>query len=332
MCVCAKRTTASGWPATVELRAADDKLLATDHTRAGTADMNDMPDFTLPENAASVTFRFVRDGEAREKSRALRRVHELAHAGFCLERTCAGATGVLAAETWLAKPAGERGAPPDFTFTRDEAPRLISLAWDDVAKTRAESATEELSAKRIVIGDKALKWMEKTFGDAPDGKHSLWITLHGGGQGTEEENDANWKGYFGRYEFPPGSINVAPRAPANTWDMWHVRVGGRLVRPPDRRHGVAARRGSEPRLSDRLLGGWRRRLSTCAPRWPTALPPPRCARGIRTKPRRKGCATCRSSFTWAARMTLTTATPSCASSARKWMLCKPPIRKATCIG
>jgi len=47
--------------------------------------------------------------------------------------------------------------------------------------------------------------------------------MHGGGQGTEEENDLNWKGYYGRYEFPPGSINVAPRAPANTWDMWHVK-------------------------------------------------------------------------------------------------------------
>jgi len=79
-----------------------------------------------------------------------------------------------------------------------------------------------LAAKEIVLGDKTLKWLEKSFGDAPDGKHSLWITLHGGGQGTAEENDRNWKGYYGRYEFPPGSINVAPRAPANTWDMWHV--------------------------------------------------------------------------------------------------------------
>jgi pimeloyl-ACP methyl ester carboxylesterase len=65
--------------------------------------------------------------------------------------------------------------------------------------------------------------MEKTFGDAPDGRHSLWITMHGGGQATAEENDRNWKGYYGRYEFPPGSINVAPRAPADTWDMWHVK-------------------------------------------------------------------------------------------------------------
>jgi predicted esterase len=64
--------------------------------------------------------------------------------------------------------------------------------------------------------------MEKSFGDAPDGKHSLWITMHGGGQATTEENDRNWKGYYGRYEFPPGSINVAPRAPADSWNMWHV--------------------------------------------------------------------------------------------------------------
>jgi len=34
------------------------------------------------------------------------------------------------------------------------------------------------------------------------------------GQATTEENDRNRKGYYGRYEFPPASINVAPRAPA----------------------------------------------------------------------------------------------------------------------
>jgi hypothetical protein len=36
-------------PAAVELHGAGGVLLATNHTRAGPADMNDMPDFTLPE-------------------------------------------------------------------------------------------------------------------------------------------------------------------------------------------------------------------------------------------------------------------------------------------
>jgi predicted esterase len=74
-----------------------------------------------------------------------------------------------------------------------------------------------------VVDGKTLKWMEKTFGDAADGKHSLWITMHGGGQATTEQNDMNWRGYYGRYEFPPGSINVAPRAPADSWNMWFVQ-------------------------------------------------------------------------------------------------------------
>jgi predicted esterase len=130
---------------------------------------------------------------------------------------------ILAAESWLSRAPTERGAPPSIAFSRDAAPRLIALAWNEARKARADSASGELAAKKIAIGDKNLKWMERTFGDAPDGERSLWITMHGGGQATTAENDANWRGYFGRYEFPPGSINVAPRAPVDAWNMWHVR-------------------------------------------------------------------------------------------------------------
>jgi transglutaminase-like putative cysteine protease/predicted esterase len=209
--------------ADVELLSAGGQPLARDHTRAGAADLNDMPDFTLPDNAASVIFRFTRDGEAREKPMSCAACMSTHTLDFVWSELAPAPPPVLLAEAWLARSAAERGAPPDFAFTRAETERLISLAWDDVGKTRAASAAEELAAKKIVIGDKSLKWMEKNFGDAPGGKHSLWITLHGGGQATSEENDLNWKGYFGRYEFPPGSINVAPRAPANSWDMWHIK-------------------------------------------------------------------------------------------------------------
>ena len=52
--------------ADVQLRSELDELLATDKTRAWTADLNDMPDFTLPKDATRVIFRFVQDREARE--------------------------------------------------------------------------------------------------------------------------------------------------------------------------------------------------------------------------------------------------------------------------
>lgn len=208
--------------ADVELRAADGTLLARARTRAGTADLNDMPEFTLPDGAQTVTFRFTQGGEAREKV-VPRAVCLATHTlDFVWSELTPVPPAVLAAEAWLAQPVAERGAPPDPVLSRADAARVVALVWADVQTNRAPSAAAEMAAKKIVLGDKSLKWLEKTFGDAPNGKHSLWITMHGGGTGTEEENDLNWKGYYGRYEFPPGSINIAPRAPANTWDMWHV--------------------------------------------------------------------------------------------------------------
>jgi predicted esterase len=209
--------------ADVELLSTSGEVLARNHTRAGTADLNDMPDFRLPDNAASVSLRFIRGGESRENTISCAACVNSQTLDLDWNKLTPVPQPVLKAEAWFARPPAERGAPPNITFSRDEAARLIALSWDDVLKTKAGPAEEELSAKKIVLGDKTLKWMEKTFGDAPSGKRSLWITMHGGGQGTEEENDRNWRGYYGRYEFPPGSINVAPRAPANTWNMWHIK-------------------------------------------------------------------------------------------------------------
>ncbi|HEY3860625.1 MAG TPA: sugar-binding protein [Verrucomicrobiae bacterium] len=210
-------------PAQVEMLSESGAPIAADHTRAGTADLNDMPDFTLPAEAKGVIFRFTIDGKTREdviQCASCAASHTL---DFAWNDMKAVAPGVIAAETWLNHSAAERGSVPDATFSRQDAGRVVSEAWERIVKEQSKSAAAELAAKRITIDGQSMKWMERDFGDAPDGKHTLWITLHGGGQGTEAENDANWKGYYGRYEFPPGSINIAPRAPANTWDMWHVR-------------------------------------------------------------------------------------------------------------
>jgi poly(3-hydroxybutyrate) depolymerase len=209
--------------AQVELRSAAGLLLAHEQTRAGRADLNDMPEFKLPEGATTVTFRFTLGAEKREKvlpCAACANSHTL---DFVWSELTPVPAGVLEAEAWLARPPAQRGKAPELPFSRAEAQRLAGLAWDDVRVRRSSSAAEELSARNITVGDKTLNWLEKSFGEAPAGKRSLWLTMHGGGQATAEENDRNWKGYYGRYEFPTGSINVAPRAPANTWNMWHVK-------------------------------------------------------------------------------------------------------------
>lgn len=254
----------------VEMRDEKDRVLAREKTRGGTADLNDMPDFTLPDGAARVSFRFIIGSEAREKILSCAACAASHTLDFNWDQLAPVPSAILAAETWASKPAAERPPAPQAALSSAEAQRVTGLLWGDLLNRQAASVSNELAARQIVIEGKTLKWMEKTFGDAPEGRHSLWITLHGGGQGTEQENDRNWKGYYGRYEFPPGSINVAPRAPANTWDMWHVQwVDGlfdRLIADmvaqrgvdPDRVYIIGYSAGGDgvyqlgPRMADRF--------------------------------------------------------------------------------
>jgi hypothetical protein len=208
--------------ADVELRSSAGLVIARERTRAGTADLNDMPGFKIPKDEATLYLRFISKNEAREKvlsSASCANTHTLDVVWSDLPPV---PSSVVKAEAWLAHPQKERGEAPDVTFTSAETTRLSGLAWHDLKKRRAESAKDELSAKKVTVDGQELIWMEKVFGDAPAGKRSLWITMHGGGQARPVDNDRGWKGYYGRYEFPAGSINVAPRAPANSWNMWHV--------------------------------------------------------------------------------------------------------------
>ncbi|HEY6228214.1 MAG TPA: transglutaminase domain-containing protein, partial [Verrucomicrobiae bacterium] len=209
--------------AQAELRSAADILISTNRTRPETADLNDMPKFEIPEEATTVYLRFVRGADVREKMISCAACARSQTLDLVWDDLAPVSANLLGAEAWLERPPAERGNAPNIALSRSESERIAGLAWEKLKKQEAQAMCEELSAKRIIIGEDSLKWMEKTFGEAPFGKRSLWITLHGGGQGTAEENDRNWRGYYGRYEFPPGSINVAPRAPANTWNMWFVK-------------------------------------------------------------------------------------------------------------
>lgn len=254
----------------VELRSASDVLMSTEQTRPETADLNDMPEFKLPDEAVSVAFRFVRGAEVREKIIPCAACARSQTFDLAWESLAPVSTNILVAEAWLEHPLTERGAVPELQLTRAESQRLSIFAWEMVKQAEAKDAQVELSAKQITIGDNHLKWMEKTFGDAPFGKRTLWITLHGGGQATTEENDRNWKGYWGRYEFPAGSINVAPRAPVDAWNMWFVKpvddLFNRLIADMVTQRGVDPNRvyligysaggdgvyGLAPRMADRF--------------------------------------------------------------------------------
>ncbi|MFI3330640.1 MAG: alpha/beta hydrolase [Rikenellaceae bacterium] len=57
-------------------------------------------------------------------------------------------------------------------------------------------------------------------GECPNNGFALYISMHGGGGTTQEENDKQWQNQKTLY----GNVNgiyFVPRAPTNTWNMWH---------------------------------------------------------------------------------------------------------------
>ena len=92
-----------------------------------------------------------------------------------------------------------------------------------VATWRAEgreARERELKEKVIEIGDKKLRFLEKKFGKEPASGHCLWISMHGGGQTKAQVNDQQWQNQIQLYQPAEGYV-VAPRAPTDTWNLWH---------------------------------------------------------------------------------------------------------------
>ena len=58
-------------------------------------------------------------------------------------------------------------------------------------------------------------------GDPPEGEgRSLYISMHGGGGAPPAVNDQQWENQKRLYK-PAEGVYLAPRAPTDTWNLWH---------------------------------------------------------------------------------------------------------------
>lgn len=161
-------------------------------TRAGTADLNDMPEVSV-EPGGRYTLELELGG----------RVYVSA-----FEPDGAGAETLnLHAEAM------------SVALTRGEAEATVRAAWaDEVERIRREHDAH--AAGEVEWGGFTMRLLERSFGDAPEGGRSLWISLHGGGGAPVEVNDRQWRNQIKLYE-PAEGFYVAPRAPTDAWNMWH---------------------------------------------------------------------------------------------------------------
>jgi pimeloyl-ACP methyl ester carboxylesterase len=174
----------------------------TFETKAGTSDLNDMP--RLPVTPG--------------KKYRLR--FDIGSKPFETDPITVGTDGLIQdireADLKPAPVLNDDAAP----LTKEDAARAIRLTYETLALEQRDARKAELDGKSITIGDKTMKWLEKTFGDAPPEGRSLWISMHGGGGAPAAVNDQQWQNQIRLYE-PGEGIYVAPRAPTDTWNLWH---------------------------------------------------------------------------------------------------------------
>ncbi len=171
-------------------------------TKAGTADMNDTPRFTATLGK-NYRLQFKINGQPMET------------APF----TVGEGRGVY--DIRLA----DLSPVPDFSdedapLSEKDAARAIAFTYETIVAEQKEARAAELKAKSFTMGDKTMRWLEKTFGDTPADGRSLWISMHGGGEAPEQVNTQQWQNQIRLYQ-PEEGIYIAPRAPTDKWNMWH---------------------------------------------------------------------------------------------------------------
>ena len=93
---------------------------------------------------------------------------------------------------------------------------LIAGRLADIRKARQSDRDTGV----LVDGDLRMPLFIKVFGDEPPEGRSVFISMHGGGNAPAAVNDGQWQNQQRLYE-PAEGIYVAPRAPTNTWNLWH---------------------------------------------------------------------------------------------------------------
>lgn len=197
------------------------KVLGEAETKAGTADLNDMPRFELKPGTKG-WLRFTVGEEAREVAfAALEKGEPTVDAAW--DEAAPVPAELAAVEAWLALPVAERKAEAaalQAPLSKEVAARVAELLAAERTARLAAERKDEMEKKSLSHGDKTLRWLEKTFGEAPADGRSLWISMHGGGGAPPQVNDQQWQNQIRLYE-PAEGIYVAPRAPTDTWNLWH---------------------------------------------------------------------------------------------------------------
>ncbi len=127
---------------------------------------------------------------------------------------------------WLKLPRDSRPAMPDYiartALTKEDAAVVTKALWDDRVSALKIERVAEMKAKVLTYGDKKMKYEVVRFGDSAPGQ-PLFISMHGGGGAPAKVNESQWLNQIklAKAYQPKAGLYVAPRAPTDSWNLWH---------------------------------------------------------------------------------------------------------------
>jgi predicted esterase len=121
-------------------------------------------------------------------------------------------------ENGLATVAAQKFA--EQPITKSEAQQAKKLLVDNWKASIQKERLAEMKSGQIKVGKFTMPIFVKKFGEKPAAGWSLYISMHGGGGAPKRLNDQQWENQKRLYQLEEG-IYVAPRAPTDTWNLWH---------------------------------------------------------------------------------------------------------------
>ncbi|MCH2161073.1 MAG: hypothetical protein MK085_04285 [Phycisphaerales bacterium] len=133
------------------------------------------------------------------------------------------AAPVDALKRWLAD--GGSGTLADQPFagkalSSEEVEVAQQLLWSAHRDRIRAERTGEMEELVLEVDGVKMPFWHTTYGEKPEGGRSLWISMHGGGGAPARVNTRQWENQKRLYK-PAEGVYVAPRAPTDTWNLWH---------------------------------------------------------------------------------------------------------------
>lgn len=111
-----------------------------------------------------------------------------------------------------------QAAPSNLTF--QQADSLSGVYYRQTVAEYADRIEADWQSGCLKSGGYEMPFVYYINGEMPERGYPLYISLHGGGGVAAEDNDEQWNNQKILYGQVDG-LYFVPRAPTDTWNMWH---------------------------------------------------------------------------------------------------------------